>query len=183
MRHLLANIAIYLIAIFLLGAAVLFGWVRSAQWVISSEQNILAQFTPAPTQEFDWAELGASAYRRNCENCHGADGQGWDQYPGLGSTVQLFLAPGGRDLLANIHLYGLTSARWGAPMPPMGHMHDVELAAVINHVLTRFGTEQVLVEADQRLYTPGDIRERRGFGLSPGEVETQRSRAAGILRQ
>jgi mono/diheme cytochrome c family protein len=182
MRHILANIAIYVIAIFLLSAAALFGWMRSAQLVVTSEETVLAQFAPAPAYSFEWSELGASAYRRNCENCHGADGQGWDQYPGLGHTVQLFLAPGGRDLLVDVHLYGLTSARWGAPMPPMGHMQDVELAAVINHVLTRFGTEQLLDESTT-LYVPNDVGQRRGQELSPREVEARRARVAGVIRQ
>jgi mono/diheme cytochrome c family protein len=171
-RHFLANIAIYLIAVFLLGAAALFGWVRSAQWVISSEQNILAQFTPAPADAFAWAQLGASAYRRNCENCHGPEGLGWDQYPGLDHTARILSAPGGRTYLTDLHLYGLTSPRWGAPMPPMGHMHDVELAAVINHVLSHFGNEQMVGE--NAFYRPEDIRERRELERSPGEVNKQR---------
>ncbi len=174
MRHFLANIAIYLIALFLLGAAALFGWVRSAQLVVSSEETVLAQFVPAPGYSFEWSKLGTSTYRRNCQNCHGADGHGWDQYPGLKHTVQLFLAPDGRDLLVDVLLYGLTSSRWGAPMPPMGHLHDVELAAVLNHVLTAFG--RGLPDQRVALYTPQDIRKRRGLGLSPREVEVRREK-------
>lgn len=177
MRHLLAGIAIYLIALFLLGAAALFGWVRSAQLVVTSEETVLAQFVPVPAYSFEWPELGASTYRRNCENCHGAAGQGWDQYPGLRHTVQLLLAPGGRELLKDVHLYGLTSSRWGAPMPPMGHLHDVELAAVLNHVLTHFG--QGLLNQQVALYAPQEIRERRGLGLSPRDVEARRQKVVG----
>jgi mono/diheme cytochrome c family protein len=182
MRHFLANIALYLIAIFLLGAATFFGWLRAAQLVVTSEETVLAQFAPTPAYDFDWVELGENAYRRNCQNCHGADGQGWDQYPGLGNTVQIFLAPGGRELLVDLHLYGLTSPRWGAPMPPMGHLHDVQLAAVLNHLLTRFGQAHLLGEG-AALYRPQEIRERRGRDLSPRQVEEERARVAGIDRR
>jgi mono/diheme cytochrome c family protein len=178
MRHFLANIAIYLIAIFLLGAAAIFGWGRSAQLIVTSEEAVLAQFSPTRAYVFEWAQLGEYAYLRNCQNCHGADGQGWDEYPGLDSTVQLFLAPEGRDLLADIHLYGLTSERWGAPMPPMGHLHDVQLAAVINYMLTSFGQRALLDDTD--LFTPQEIGARRGQELAPREVEERRAKVAGI---
>ncbi len=179
MRHFLANIAIYLIAIFLLSAAALFGWTRSGQLVVTSEEAVLAQFAPAPAYLFEWTQLGKNAYQRNCQNCHGANGQGWDEYPGLGNTVQLFLAPNGRDLLVDIHLYGLTSQRWGAPMPPMGHMHDVQLAAVINYVLTSFG--QSALDDRAELYVPQEIGARRGRELSPRDVEERRAGVAGIV--
>jgi mono/diheme cytochrome c family protein len=178
MRHFMANIAIYLIALFLLGAAALFGWTRAAQLVITGEEAVLARFGPAPAYEFRWEELGERAYRRNCENCHGPEGRGWDQYPGLSHTARLFQAPGGHDYVADLHLYGLTSERWGAPMPPMGHMHDIELAAVINHVLTNFGNEQVLDET-AALYRPQDIEQRRGLNLTPREVDGQRGAVVG----
>jgi mono/diheme cytochrome c family protein len=173
MRHFLANIAIYLIALFLFSAAALFGWVRSAQLVVTHEPVILAQFAPRPAYDFEWSELGERAYRRNCENCHGPEGRGWDEYPGLSHTAMLFLAGGGRDYVVDLHLYGLTSRRWGAPMPPMGHLHDIELAAVINHVLTHFGNEQVL-DDNAALYEPRDIGQRRGLDLSPRAVEARR---------
>jgi mono/diheme cytochrome c family protein len=178
MRHFLANIAIYLIVIFLFSAAALFGWTRSAQLVVTDEQTVLARFSPAPGHEFEWEDLGERAYVRNCENCHGPAGRGWDQYPGLGHAARLFQAPGGRDYVVNLHLYGLTSERWGAPMPPMGHMHDIELAAVINHVLTNFGNEQVLDET-VALYRPQDIEQRRGQELIPRKVEAQRVEVLG----
>ncbi len=182
MRHFLANITIYLIVLFLFGAAALFGWARSAQWVVTTEPNILAQFAPVPTPDFLWPGLGESAYRRNCENCHGPEGRGWDQYPGLDQAAMLFLTPDGRDYLIDVHLYGLTSGRWGAPMPPMGHLHDIELAAVINHLLTHFGNELILDE-EAELYQPQDIRQRRGQELSPAEVDVRRAKVVGIARE
>jgi mono/diheme cytochrome c family protein len=173
MRHFLANVATYTIAAMLLVGAALFAWMRSAQLVITDEAAVLARYEPTPAHEFRWEELGSDSYVRNCANCHGTEGEGWDQYPGLGHSASLFAAPGGRDHLVDVHLYGLASPRWRAPMPPMGHMHDAELAAVINHVLTRFGNRGRL-PADARLYVPSDVASRRGLGLSPGEVEAAR---------
>lgn len=173
MRHLIANVATYSIAALLVIGAALFAWMRSAQLALSDERTILAQYQPEPAHEFRWQELGPVSYERNCLNCHRSDGQGWDQYPPISGAAALFLAPGGREYLIDIHLYGLTSGRWRAPMPPMGHIPDVELAAVINHVLTSFGNERIL-PPEARLVTPAEIAARRGQGLRPRDVEERR---------
>lgn len=164
MRHFLANILTYAIALLLFLGAAGFAWVRSAQFLLTDEASVLAQYQPEPDEEFRWRPLGRSGYERNCSNCHGADGQGWDQYPPLHTAAAWLELPGGRDYLIDLHLYGLSSPRWGAPMPPMGHIHDVELAAVINYTVQAFAPEPV----DPRLLLqPGDIAERRGLALSP----------------
>ncbi|MEZ4600713.1 MAG: cytochrome c [Syntrophotaleaceae bacterium] len=171
MRHLLGNIAVYTIALFLLGAAALFGWLRSAQVVLTDEGTLLERFESAPARQFDWKQLGREGYMRNCANCHGEKGRGWDQYPGLAGIDRMLAFPGGREYLVDLHLYGLTSDRWGAPMPPMGHIRDAELAAIIDYILTRFGAGQI---PDQKLFTPEDIEDRRGKNLSPSEVNARR---------
>lgn len=173
MRHFLANIAVYTIAASLVLGATVFAWFRSQQLVLTNERAVLARFEPTPAHEFRWTELGPSSYERNCMNCHGESGRGWDQYPGVDHTAALFGAPGGREYLIDVHLYGLTSDRWRAPMPPMEHMADVELAAVLNYLLTSFGSERVL-PSDAPLYLPTDIAARRGLGISPVEVNEYR---------
>lgn len=173
MRHLLGNIATQAIAGLLLVGAVGFAWIRSAQVTVSDEATELARFEPVAAHEFFWAEVGEASYRRNCQACHLADGKGWDQYPGLGHTSRLFTAPSGREYVLDLHLFGLTSERWRAPMPPMGHMPDVDLAAAINHVLTSFGNERHL-PADAPFYVPADVATRRGLELSPAQVNARR---------
>jgi mono/diheme cytochrome c family protein len=173
MRHLIANIATYTIATMLLVGAALFGWMRAAQVTLSDEETIVAHYAPVAGHEFEWQELGASSYLRNCSNCHGRDGEGWDQYPPLARAAGLLTAEGGREHLVDLHLYGLTSRRWRAPMPPMGHIPDVELAAVINHVITSFGVSAGGA-SELTLYLPSDIAARRGLGLTPWEVEKLR---------
>jgi mono/diheme cytochrome c family protein len=173
MRHFFAYVATYTIAVLLIGGAALFAWMRSAQLALTHERTILAQFEPARTDAFEWEALGARSYERNCANCHGRDGEGWDQYPGLGHTARLFAASNGRDYVVDLHLYGLTSRRWRAPMPPMGHIQDVEMAAVLNHLLTHFGNQRDLPPG-ATLYGPSDVTARRGARLSPWDVEARR---------
>jgi mono/diheme cytochrome c family protein len=172
MRHFIANVATYTIAVLLVVGAALFAWMRSAQLVIVDEGTVLAAADPDYARGFDWEALGRASYERNCAVCHGRDGRGWDQYPGVGHTAQLFEAPGGREYLIDLHLYGLTSQRWRAPMPRMGHIHDPELAAVLNYLLTSFGNEQA--RAEGVLYGPADIAARRGRDDTPWTVNERR---------
>lgn len=170
MRHFLANLATYAIAAFLVLGAGVFAWVRSAQVVFVREPAVLAAWEPEPGAPFAWEGLGESTYVRNCANCHGTGGGGWDQYPGLSATAVRYGAPGGSAHVIDLHLYGLDSPRWRAPMPPMGHLEDVEVAAVVNYVLTRFGNA---VPAES-LLRPEHVAARRGLGLRPRDVERSR---------
>ncbi len=171
MRHFLANVVTYCIALLLLGGAALFAWGRAAQVLITREPAVLAAYAPADDTGFRWQALGADSYIRNCSTCHLRDGSGWDQYPALGRSASFVGTAAGRDYVVDLHIYGLASERWRAPMPPMEHLSDVEMAAVINHVLTRFGDAPV---AEDRLYRPEDIAERRGQSLTPTAVAARR---------
>ncbi len=173
MRHLVANVALYAIATFLVVGAGLFAWMRSSQLVVTDERTMLAHHAPADAREFDWQELGERTYRSDCQACHAADGQGWDQYPSLAAAGAMLAAPGGREFLVELHLYGLASPRWRAPMPAMGHVPDVALAAVLNHVVTTFG-DAARVAPSAALFLPDEISARRGLDLSPREVDARR---------
>jgi cytochrome c5 len=169
-RHFLANILTYTIAVLLFVGAAAFAWLRSAQLELTTEAAVLARHEPPETLEFAWRELGQRGYERNCANCHRADGSGWDQYPAVTNAGTLASRPGGMDYLIDLHLYGLTSDRWGAPMPPMVHMRDVELAAVINHIVHHLGGGA----AEPRLVDPAAVAARRGQGLTPRGVNARR---------
>jgi mono/diheme cytochrome c family protein len=176
MRHFVANLATYVIGTLLVVASALFAWIRSEQLVITPHSAVLAAYDRMGEQRFAWEELGAHSYLANCANCHRADGSGWDQYPGVGHTARLFNAPRGREYLIDLHLYGLQSPRWRVPMPPMGHLNDIELAAVLNHLLSGYGNENER-SADLPLYTSADIAARRGQDLRPAEVNAKRPQA------
>jgi mono/diheme cytochrome c family protein len=170
MRHHLRGIVTIVIGALLVFGSAIYAWARSAQIVISDEDTVIARHAPAEAHAFEWQELGARSYKSNCQNCHGQDGRGWDQYPGLIGTNVFAMKPEGRAYFVALHLYGLTSKRWRAPMPPMGHMKDVELAAVMNHVLTSFGNN---APADA-LFLPEEIGQGRGQQLRPRDVEALR---------
>ena len=74
MRHFLANVATYTIFVLLLAGAVVFGWLRSSQVVVTRESAVVAAYDPRASDEFVWAELGRGSYLRNCANCHGHSG-------------------------------------------------------------------------------------------------------------
>jgi mono/diheme cytochrome c family protein len=175
MRHFLANIALYVIAAFLVSGAALFALMRSTQFVLTDEETMLAHYRPAAGESFEWRELGERTYVANCAGCHGRDGTGRDQYPPLATAAALLPMHGGREYLIDLHLYGLASARRRAPMPPMGHIPDVALAAAMNHVLVEFGQLQLFAPAEL-LITPAEIAARRGAGIRPQDVEQRRPR-------
>ncbi|MBA3890415.1 MAG: cytochrome c [Gemmatimonadaceae bacterium] len=171
MRHVIAHTAVYVIATLLVGGAAAFGTVRSRQLVIVDEAMLLSRHEPATAHEFEWGDLGAYGYARNCANCHSPDGTGWDQYPPLRPIAVTFPAEAARAYLIDLHLYGLSSARWRAPMPRMHHVTDAELAAILNHVVVRFGGADA---AGDRLFQPADIAARRGQGIGPRDVDRRR---------
>jgi hypothetical protein len=178
MRHLMANIATYVIAALLFIGAAMFGRMRSSQLLLTRESAVLAAHQPS-TPGFDWLDIGRSAYVRNCENCHGSAGRGWDQYPPLSPVRAIFEREGGREYLIDTHLYGVDSHRWRVPMPAMGHMHDVEIAAVINYILVAFGR----IDPATPLLLPQEIATRRGRGLSAGAVDGLRPDDRPLFRQ
>lgn len=173
MRHVLANLAVYAIAVLILLGATFFAWIRSSQLVLSDERSVMARYESATEHEFQWPVLGRDSYRRNCANCHGRHGEGWDQYPGLAQAGVFASETAGRTYLINLHLYGLDGPRWRVPMPRMGHLADAELAAVLNYMLAEFGGADV-GGATIPLFLPSEVAARRGAGLGPQEVGAQR---------
>lgn len=171
MRHLLANIATYGLALGLMLAAALWAWGRSAQLVVARapalEADSLARVASADA--FAWAALGAHVYRANCQNCHGAQGTGRDVYPPVRGMEAHLAAPGGRDYLVDLTLYGLRSGLHPAPMPPMPELSDAQIAAVTNHVLTQFGRA-----SPDAWFTPREVAARRGQRLREAEVGARR---------
>lgn len=171
MRHVIANLFTYVLAGLLLIGSAVFAWIRSSQLVISDEASALARFEATPEAAEAWRALGERSYEANCRRCHGADGQGWDQYPPLTDVGRIAAAPGGRDYLIALHLFGVASDRWRAPMPAMGHMHDIELAAVVDHVLTRFGDAPPIGAAP---ISSRELAARRATPMSPYQVSARR---------
>lgn len=174
MRHLLASIVTAVIAALLFVMAAGFAGIRSAQLTVAREGVMFDRVEPTPTDEAERAMVGQRGYVRNCANCHGRDGRGWDQYPPLATAGGVAAAPGGREYLIDLTLYGLASPRWGAPMPAMGHLHDVEAAAILNYVAETFGG---LAPAPP--IEPAEVAGRRGQRLRAQDVDQRRPGAGG----
>lgn len=170
MRHFLANIVTYTIAALLFIGSAAFAWMRSSQLLLVNETAVVEQYAPPDDLGFRWRGLGEASYASNCSNCHRGDGSGWDEYPGLQPTGAMLALPGGRDYLIDLMLYGLASERWGAPMPRMPHIHDVEMAAVINYMLEAFGG----IELGDDAILPAEVAARRGRQLGPRDVDRRR---------
>lgn len=166
MRHRATNIFTFVLTGLLLLGAVVFAVLRSHQIVISNEGTVLGRFEALEDERAERA-LGARAYDANCQHCHGARGQGWDQYPGLTNFAALAAAPGGREYTIALHLFGADSDRWRVPMPPMGHMRDIQLAAVINYTLNQFGNQPPPSYAP---ITPTEIVAMRASHLTAADV-------------
>lgn len=120
---------------------------------------------------------GAQVYSANCAACHQAQGQGLPgAFPALQDHAAVIAsAEGGRDYLKRLLLYGLQGSievegtGYNGVMPAWSQLSDVQLAGVLNYVLTSWGNEAQLPSGFEA-YTPQAIAEVRGEGLSPRDV-------------
>lgn len=172
MRHVIANLAVYVLASGLVLAAVLFAWARSNQLTLTSQPALEPREYAAATTvaEFDWQALGERVYVANCQNCHGTKGQGLDRYPGVTGMSALLAAEGGREYLIHLVVYGARTGRHPAPMPPMPTLSNAQVAAVNNHLLTRFDE----APAGNALFIPAEVAAERGLRLSERDVGERR---------
>lgn len=175
MRHVLANLAAYVLVAGLLLGAVLFAWVRSEQLLIAKatavEPEAYASATDA--EAFEWEAFGERVYGANCQNCHTVDGSGRGMYPPVQGMTAHLAGPGGREYLTHVVLYGLASGAHAAPMPPMPELSDAQVAAVNNYLLTRFSDWRAAPDS-ARLYVPADVRAQRGLTYSEQDVAARR---------
>ncbi|MDT8438519.1 MAG: cytochrome c [Wenzhouxiangellaceae bacterium] len=81
---------------------------------------------------------GAMLYLRVCSTCHGQNGQGREPaFPPLAGSEWLALGP---ESVTVITLLGLTGEievagrSYRGFMPPMAHLSDAEIAAIVEHV-------------------------------------------------
>lgn len=107
---------------------------------------------------------GQAIYMASCAGCHGPSGEGQpERIPGLADHVpHLFNADGGRDYLMNVVMYGLSGEitvlgeTFDRSMPPRYTLSDEELAAVLNHIITAWGNDDLL-DASYEAYAPEEL--------------------------
>ena len=141
------------------------------------ERSIAAPTTAVPdapdamTAEVD----GAAVYTAQCAACHQASGAGIPSaFPPLAGHVgDLYAADA--SYLVSVMLYGLQGqitvdgVSYNGLMPAFTQLGDPEIAAVLNHVLTAWGDADELGDAFVP-YTPDDVAEQRGLGLTASDV-------------
>lgn len=121
---------------------------------------------------------GAAAYAV-CSSCHQGNGEGIPgAFPPLaGHAPELYQADPGFPIL--VLLYGLmgqievNGQTYNGLMPAHAHLEDAELAAILNHVMTAFGNEELLPDTWEP-YQAADVAERRGQDLAFADVYTLR---------
>lgn len=99
------------------------------------------------------AEVSESVYQTHCGACHQRDGSGLrGAFPPLAGNERVANDP---IRVVNIVLTGLEEhvvvdgITYTAPMPPMQHLSDEDIARAVNHVLTSWGNDGVPVNVEQ----------------------------------
>lgn len=155
MRYTRVGLASYSIAAMLVVTVVGVAWARSRS---SAPLDSGGDMTGA---------LGADVYARECRGCHGTGEARGRSMPALrGRVVDLFASSGGRDYLIDLLLDGrVRRVESGEPTlvdshPGYAHLSDVEVAAVLNHMLSSWGNDALLPER-ATLYVDDEVAARR----------------------
>ena len=122
---------------------------------------------------------GAAAYAP-CAACHMANGLGLPgAFPPLaGHAPELYAAD--RTYPVLVLLFGvmgqiqIDGTPYNGLMPAHAHLGDAELAAILNHVMTAFGNDELLPD-DFTPYEAADVAAERGRNLSFTDVYALRS--------
>jgi len=98
-------------------------------------------------------EKGASVYQTACRTCHQAEGQGIPgTHPPLAQTGWV---TGSKERLINVVINGLEEKIrvhgdiYDGIMPPMGHLTDEDIAAVLSWVRNSFGNQASVVAIEE----------------------------------
>lgn len=110
---------------------------------------------PAATEQIrDWLAQGAKLYKKHCEDCHGASGQGAPGiYPQLAGNRGVVLSPPVNSVRLVLN-GGYPPSTSGNPrpygMPPFAQvLNDGEVAAVLSYIRNAWGNRASLVTPEE----------------------------------
>ncbi len=100
--------------------------------------------SPSPQTSDD---PGEAAYLRHCATCHGTDGLGRPPvFPPLARSEWMELPPETLSVIALLGLRGeieVAGQRYHGLMPPLRHLSDGDLAAIIRYTHERWGSGEI----------------------------------------
>jgi mono/diheme cytochrome c family protein len=132
---------------------------------------------------------GESVFASHCTVCHQASGKGIPgMYPPLADTIGRYVSrPNGRAYLVHVVNFGLTGpisshgATFNGLMQPWPQLHDEEMAAVLNYVLTKFN--RAVLPADFKPYTAAEVASYRGKPMTLAQIRAERDAITGGGKQ
>ncbi len=97
-------------------------------------------------------EKGKLVYDQNCLACHQADGSGVPKL--TPSLVNAVYVNGDKLRLINVVLRGLKEVEIGgekydSPMPPLAHLSDLDIAAVLTYVRSNFNNKSGEIKKEE----------------------------------
>lgn len=133
---------------------------------------------PAPAANATQAD-GSAIYRQNCAPCHGPEGRGQPgMFPPLAGNPDLARDNGTFPVAVVLHgMEGpidVEGKTYDAAMPPLNHLSDAEIAAVVDFVHGTWGNAAKASPA----ITPDIVAQRRAKAMTPGDVHAYRATAA-----
>lgn len=110
---------------------------------------------------------GQEPYLRYCASCHGNRGEGRSpSFPPLNGSEWLELSPGA---LSGIVLFGLrgeievNGARYNGYMPPLKHLRDHDVAAIVTFMKSAWTGEDIPFDADDVAEVRSALAGRKPF--------------------
>ena len=138
---------------------------------------------PPPAEEAAAAETtatvdGKAAYAANCAGCHQTEGQGVPgAFPPLKGNPVLVKDATYPALVVLFGLQGqieVNGAAYNGAMPPLGHLDDATVAALVNYLLQEFNEE--LLPKDFKPLDAATVAELRKKALTPKQVQAFRQK-------
>jgi len=102
---------------------------------------------------FDYAKTGPQLYGTNCSSCHGTAGAGTPGvFPRLArDPVVTAKDPKGQvaTVLHGLHGKRIGGATYAAQMPAFSQLSDEDIAAIIDHERTSWGSDAPIITPDE----------------------------------